>query len=154
MLVRDLMASEPLHIGPERSVADALEIMGQHGIRHLPVLDETGELHGLVTRSSLAQALPGIGTGLTQFESRYLSSSTRVREVMIHAPFSVAEDEAVEEAARIMNSRRISSLLVLRGRGLVGIITDTDFVGVAINLLEQIEETEPVDEDFEDVDVA
>ena len=31
---------------------------------------------------------------------------------------------------------------------LVGIITDTDFVAVAINLLEQIEEVEPLEEDF------
>ena len=45
-------------------------------------------------------------------------------------------------------------LPVLDDDKLVGIITDTDFVGVAINLLEQIEETEPVDEDYDDVDVA
>ena len=37
---------------------------------------------------------------------------------------------------------------------LVGIITETDFVAVAINLLEQIESTEPVDDDFDDLDVA
>jgi hypothetical protein len=37
---------------------------------------------------------------------------------------------------------------------IVGIITDTDFVAVAINLLEQIEETEPVDDDYDDLDVA
>ena len=36
----------------------------------------------------------------------------------------------------------------------VGIITDTDFVAVAINLLELLEETEPDDEDFDDLDVA
>ena len=34
---------------------------------------------------------------------------------------------------------------------LEGIITDPDYVGVAINLLEQIEESEPYDEEYEDV---
>src|SRR5512147_748817 len=102
------MAENPFHIAPDRSVADALEMMGKHGIRHLPVLDETGRLRGLVTRSSLNQALPGIGTGLTQFESRYLTSATLVKEVMIKEPLQVSEDEAVEEAARVMNVNRIS----------------------------------------------
>ena len=35
--------------------------------------------------------------------------------------------------------------LVVRGETLVGIITDSDFVAVAINLLEQMEEAEPVE---------
>jgi hypothetical protein len=37
---------------------------------------------------------------------------------------------------------------------LVGIITDTDFVAVAINLLEQIESAEPFDNEFDDMDAA
>jgi len=65
-------------------------------------------------------ALPGIGTGLTQFESRYLTSATLVREVMIGDPIQVAEDEAVEEAARVMNVNRISSLLVMRAARSLG----------------------------------
>ena len=52
------------------------------------------------------------------------------------------------------SSVSLTCLPVLDDEKLVGIITDTDFVGVAINLLEQIEETEPVDEDFEDEEVA
>ena len=53
-----------------------------------------------------------------------------------------------------MERHSIGCLPVLDKEKLVGIITDTDFVAVAINLLEQIEETEPVAEDYEDVDVA
>jgi len=135
VLVKDLMAANPIHVGPDRSVADALQLMGKHGIRHLPVLDEAGKLLGLVTRASLNMALPGIGTGLTQFESRYLTSATLVREVMIGDPIQVAEDEAVEEAARVMNVNRISSLLVMRAGKIVGIITDTDIFEAMLELL-------------------
>ena len=46
------------------------------------------------------------------------------------------------------------NLPVLDEGELVGIITDTDFVAVAINLLELLEETEPVAEDDYDVGVA
>ena len=38
---------------------------------------------------------------------------------------------------------------MLRNGKLRGIITDSDFVGVAINLLEQMEDSEPYDEDLE-----
>ncbi len=47
---------------------------------------------------------------------------------------------------------KIGSLPVLQGEKLVGIITDSDYVGLAINLLEQMEAIEP--DDFDDYDAA
>lgn len=135
MLVKDLMTPNPVHVGPYTSVADAGQVMRERGIRHLPVLDDDGQLVGLVTRTSLARALPGMGTGLTRFEVNYLSSSTIVRDVLISEPEVISEDGAVEEAARIMNTKRISSLLVMRGQELVGIITDTDLFGALLVLM-------------------
>jgi CBS domain-containing protein len=57
-------------------------------------------------------------------------------------------------AALFLEKHKIGCLPVMDNEDLVGIITDTDFVAVAINLLEQIEETEPVVEDYDEVDVA
>ena len=53
-----------------------------------------------------------------------------------------------------IEKHKIGCLPVLDDEKLVGIITDTDFVAVAINLLELLEETEPSIDDYEDVDVA
>ncbi len=135
MLVKGLMTPNPVHVAPDRSVADAGELMSKHRVRHLPVLDKDGRLQGLVTRSSLNRALPGLGTGLTRFEINYLTSSTKVSEVMVKLPAVIGEDAAVEEAARIMNVNRISSLLVMKDDKLVGIITDTDLFGALLELL-------------------
>lgn len=134
MLVKHLMTADPVSIAPEQSVADAGELMTQRGIRHLPVMEE-GRLVGLVTRSSLAQALPGLGTGLTRFEVNYLTSNTTVRELMIADPALSSEDMAAEEAARVMNAQRISSLIVVRDGLPVGIITDTDIFEAMLELL-------------------
>ena len=134
MLVKHLMTPDPIPISPEKSVADAVELMTQRGIRHLPVLDD-GRLVGLVTRSSLAKALPGLGTGLTRFEYNYLTSSTQVKEVMIRDPVLGTEDMAAEEAARVMNAHRISSLIIMRDDRPVGIITDTDIFEAMLELL-------------------
>lgn len=135
MLIKDLMTPDPVHISPLRSVAEAADIMQRQGIRHLPVINDDGRLVGLVTRSSLGKALPGLGTGLTRFEFNYLTSSTAVSDVMIKEPALIKEDEGVEDAARIMNTNRISSLLVMRNGVLVGIITDTDLFGALLELL-------------------
>ena len=61
---------------------------------------------------------------------------------------------SLRHAALFLEKHQIGCLPVLDDEKLVGIITDTDFVAVAINLLEQIEETEPVLDDYDDVDVA
>jgi acetoin utilization protein AcuB len=135
MLVKDMMATKLVCVAPNRSVADAGEIMTANKIRHLPVVDDQGQLVGLITRPALALALPGVGTGLTRFEFSYLTSSTSVSEVMIKEPSTIEEDGAVEEAARIMNERRISSLLVMRGKELIGIITDTNIFEALMELM-------------------
>jgi acetoin utilization protein AcuB len=135
MLVKNMMATNLVCIAPSRSVAEAGEIMTEHKIRHLPVVDEQGALMGLITRGALARALPGMGTGLTRFEFSYLTSSTSVSEVMIKQPSTIDEEGAVEEAARIMNEKRISSLLVMRDQELVGIITDTNLFETLMELM-------------------
>lgn len=134
MLVRHLMTPDPVSIAPDRTVAEAGALMAEKGIRHLPVL-EGGRLVGLVTRTSLAQALPGLATGLTRFEVNYLTANTLIREVMIRDPALGTEDMAAEEAARVMNTKRISSLVVVRGETPVGIITDTDIFEAMLELL-------------------
>lgn len=134
MLIRHLMTPDPISISPEQFVAEAGQIMTEKGIRHLPVMED-GKLVGLVTRSSLARALPGLGTGLTRFEYNYLTSNTKIREVMIPEPVLGTEDMAAEEAARVMNSKRISSLVVVREDVPVGIITDTDIFEAMLELL-------------------
>jgi acetoin utilization protein AcuB len=98
-------------------------------------MDESGNLIGLATRPSLNRALPGMGTGLTRFEVNYLTLSTKVDEVMIKEPACIEPDAAVEEAARIMSEKRISSLLVKDGGNLVGIITDSDLFRVLSSLM-------------------
>lgn len=58
-------------------------------------------------------------------------------------------ENGVRQAALFLEKHKIGCLPVVTGGTLQGIITDTDFVGVAINLLEQIE-TAAFEEDFDD----
>jgi len=104
-------------------------------IGHIPVLDKSNRLIGLVTKRDLARASPSAATSLDMYEISYLLSKMTVKDVMKKEVITVAEDELVEEAARIMADKRLGCLPVMREKLLTGIITDTDLFNVFVNAL-------------------
>jgi acetoin utilization protein AcuB len=127
------MTKNPLFVHPEMSVNDVRAFMDKEKIGHLPVLDKNNILIGLVTREDLFKASPSAATSLDVYEISYLLSKMVVREVMVKTVVTVNENEVVEEAARIMADKGIGCLPVMRGRLLVGIITDSDLFHVFVN---------------------
>ena len=71
-----------------------------------------------------------------------------------HTQFRRADDEDdMRAAGLLMQQHKIGSLPVMDGDKLVGIITDSDYVSLAMNLLEQLDETNPLDnDDFDELD--
>ena len=87
-------------------------------------------------------------------QNRIHANEISIADAMVADVATVDVNASLRHAALFLEKHAIGCLPVLDDEKLVGIITDTDFVAVAINLLEQIEETEPVIDDYEDVDVA
>ncbi len=56
VLVREVMTSPVLTVGPEVKIVDAMEIMTTKNVRHLPIL-ENGELVGMVSLADLVRTL-------------------------------------------------------------------------------------------------
>jgi CBS domain-containing protein len=54
--VGEAMSAPALTIGPKRPVAEAANTMIDQGVNRLPVVDDTGKLIGIVTRSDLVRA--------------------------------------------------------------------------------------------------
>jgi acetoin utilization protein AcuB len=127
------MTRNPIYIHPDLSLHDARALMDREKIGHLPVLDRHNELVGLLTREDLLNAGPSPATSLDMYEISYLLSKLTVEKVMEKNVITVAENEVVEEAARIMADKGIGCLPVVNGSLLVGIITDTDLFHVFIN---------------------
>ena len=119
MLIIERMTPNPVTITWATTVRQALEIVEKRKLRHLPVLDDNDVLIGIVSEKDLLRA----------------SSDDSVEEVMTIDVVTVTEYTALEEAARIMADQKISSLPVMRGMRLVGIITETDLFKVFLELL-------------------
>ena len=132
MLVEDRMTSDPLTITTNTSLKDALELVRSKSFRHLPVLDETGRLVGIVTEKSLVYASPTPTTTLSIFEVDYILSRTKVGQVIQGSVITVGPDLPIEEAARVMIDHRIGCLPVVEDEKLVGIISDTDIFRVFV----------------------
>ncbi|GAB6391413.1 MAG: CBS domain-containing protein [Treponematales bacterium] len=132
MIVSRVMTKNPMFVGPGLSINETRALMDREKVGHIPVLDKSGALVGLVTKEDMLKAGPSQATSLDMYEISYLLSRLQVKDVMVRDVATVQESEVVEEAARIMADRGVGCLPVMRGRLLVGIITDTDLFRVFV----------------------
>ncbi len=150
LTVAEIMTREPYTLGPDDSLASARKMMAEHHIRHIPVVSAEGTLIGVVTqRDVLAASDSSVLSGKTDNSSE---SYVALSSVMTTPVQTVDENAGLRGTAMHLQKNKLGCLPVLRKGKLVGIITDSDFVAIAVNLMEQIEQTEPEELDFEDED--
>lgn len=132
--VRDLMTRDVRTVERNDELSLAEDVMRQERIRHLVVVDEDlpGEIVGVLSQrdlflGSLARAL-GYGSG----GARKVLETIPVKEVMATDPVTIAPDRSVAEAAQIMLDCKIGCLPVIERGELVGIVTEGDFVRLAL----------------------
>jgi acetoin utilization protein AcuB len=132
ILVRNWMTSPVRTVSTTTTVAEAYNLMMEHGIRRLPVV-EGGRLVGIVTIGDLREARPSPATSLSIYELNYLLARLTVREVMTHDPFVITPDSTIKHAAQLMLSQKVSGLPVVDQRGaVVGVITESDIFRMLI----------------------
>ena len=148
--IEAIMSTNLITVSPSATLAEARTLMHENRIHHLPVLDGD-KLIGLIT---LTNVLAATDSFLRDDGSRIHADEIGISDAMVTDVATVNVSASLRHAALFLEKHKIGCLPVMNNDELVGIITDTDFVAVAINLLEQLEETEPVDEDYDEVDVA
>lgn len=136
LLVRDLMTQGVKTLGPSGNLAEASDLMAQHRIRHVPIVDASFKVLGLVSQRDLLRGALGGGTELPSSIQHAYLRSIGVTEVMIETVEIVAPDTPIREAARRMLDRKIGSQLVVEGDRLVGILTEHDFVRYVHSILD------------------
>jgi len=143
-----IMSTDLVTIKANATLEDARTLMHNNRIHHLPVVNDKGGLVGLVTLTNLLAATDSI---LRDPDNRIQASGILVRDIMVTDIATIDERASLRQAALFIEKHQIGCLPIVTDGKLRGIITDTDFVGVAINLLELIEESEPI-EDADEVE--
>ena len=123
MRVAEIMNKDPITIPPKTPVGQALKLMQQHQIRHLPVI-ENDVMVGWISARTLREVLLAS-----------MLEVITVGDVMVQAPISVTAETSVEEAARLVHEHRIGGLPVLEGDKLVGVLTVHDLLSAFIVML-------------------
>ncbi|WP_329567731.1 CBS domain-containing protein [Streptomyces sp. NBC_01361] len=115
MKVSQVMASPPVCIAPNDSLAEATRLMAQSAVGSLLVIED-GALRGIVTDRDIA--LRGLGGGL--------APETRVDAVMSARAVVVDVDDDIQAAYRTFRRTGVRRLPVLREGEAVGVLTIDD----------------------------
>jgi CBS domain-containing membrane protein len=147
--VSDLMTPDPVTVSPRDTVLTALELMRDSRIRHVPVVEDDGELIGILSDRDLSSAPAVIVRRRSaedadeveeaeeeEIRGREAVRALPVQDVYVRDPETIDEDADLSEAARILLENKFGCLPVMRGHELVGIVTESDFVRFVLGQLE------------------
>jgi acetoin utilization protein AcuB len=133
MFVSDWMTKKVHTIAPDDFISDAIIIMKERGIKHIPVV-KGGKLKGIVSDRDIKEFSPSKATSLDIYELHYLLANTRVKEIMEPDVITTTPDTPVEEAAMIMLDADIGCLPVIEDGVLCGIISDRDIYHALVDI--------------------
>ena len=124
--VREWMTSPVISVSPSTPISTAHQLMKDHGIRRLPVV-EHDQVVGIITLGDVREASPSDATTLSIWEMNYLWAQLTVEKVMTRRVITVQPDNLLLDIAQIMLDKKVSGLPVVDDHGyLVGIITESD----------------------------
>ncbi len=134
LLVRDLMTSEVETVHPGSTLAELLDLLQERNIRHVPVVDDEGELVGLVTQRDLLRRSLAARGDLPMTVREEVVAHRTVDEFMTAGVMTVDPDSPLAEAAELILDNKLGCLPVVEGPHLVGILTESDFVAHALEI--------------------
>lgn len=144
MIVADVMTRHCITVAPDATVEEAVNLMLSRHISGLFVVDEAGDLVGVITEGDLLRR-DELGTQrnrpwwlrLLASPARQAADFTRangrhVRDVMTEDVISIAQDAPLEGVVAAMEANRIKRLPVTADGKVVGVVSRTDLLRALI----------------------
>lgn len=138
MYVHDLMTTALFTLSPEDTLKDARALMAEARIRHIPLIEEHGHLCGLVSHRDLLRASVSRFANVQDCERDEIDAGIPLHAVMHTDIITVTETTLLRDAAELLLDHKIGCLPVMQGDKLVGILTESDFLKMAIRFLDAI----------------
>lgn len=132
IFVKDVMTKMPITLSPMDTLRTAREVMERDRIRHIPIVSSHGTFLGLLTQRDLLRASVSNLAGLGQDEVDEIEAGIPLAECMSPDVFTVSGDFALYKAAQMLLAHKFGCLPVVDNGKLVGILTESDFVRLAL----------------------
>jgi len=140
-VVADIMTREIEVLHEEDNLEHISQRMDRLKLRHLPVVDGT-RLLGLISHHDMLRLAVSellLFAPVARTRERYLGQNTFVAKVMTRDPVTVTPQTPIAQAAELLFNAKVGCLPVVKDGQLVGIVTETDLLGLLVRLLK----TEP-----------
>src|SRR2546428_4189645 len=115
------MSRPPITAKENETVAGVSKLMGKHDIGCVIIVDKAGNPAGIITERDIVQRVAA---------RNVLPSELKVGQTMSKPVATISPRATVNEAAKIMNHRKIRRLAVMDEGKLVGIVTMKDILQV------------------------
>lgn len=141
--VKEIMSYPVINVSRETSVKEIAEIMLEENIGGVPVVDQKGEVVGIVTEEDLImkdvklrfptyiQFLDAVIylESVRKYEEELRKAlGAKAEDVMTRKLVTVSPEDDIGDASTLMVEKGISRLLVMDGKKLVGIVTKRDLM--------------------------
>lgn len=140
MLARDVMTTPVLAVRPETAVQDIAALLLECRISAVPVADDEGRVHGIVSEGDLMNRADA-GTrhrrswwlemlnGPEEQSRQYLRThGQRAEDVMTREVVAVTEDAPLPKVAALLEKHHVKRVPVLREGKLIGIVSRADLL--------------------------
>ena len=117
MTVSEIMNKQIVSVAPDEPVSLAARLLFRHNIGAVPVCSADGKLRGMVTdRDITLRCVAADGD----------PTVTPVKDIMTRSIVSVAPDDGVDHAAKLMSAAQVRRLPVVENEKLVGFLSLAD----------------------------
>lgn len=123
-LLRNRTMGEVFSVGPDASVQEALDLLREHNVGALLVMEMDGKVNGILSERDIVRKVSWQDKSAEQ---------TRVREIMTGKVFYVEANQSVEECMALMNEKNIRHLPVYEKGILLGLISVRDVLRAVIS---------------------
>ena len=132
ILVEEFMQTDLFTVQKDDIIELVAEMMDWRQIRYTPVEDTKGNLVGLVSSRLILRHFIRKG-------KMKKGSSSMVKDIMVKNPSTIGPDATIVQAMKKMRDNQIGCLPVVKGKELIGIITEMDFLRISGRLIERLE---------------
>ena len=143
--ISEVMTPNPYTANPKMQLEEVITLLAKHGISGMPVVNDEGEVIGMISETDLLWQESGVevplhiqildsviylNNPLTRDRQLHKALGQTVEDVMTPHAITITADHSLAEAARVFNERRIHRLPVVDAatNKLVGILTQGDVI--------------------------
>jgi CBS domain-containing protein len=153
----DVMVRDVVTVRSDTDVTDAIKLLSEHDVSALPVVDEAGDLVGMLSEADLIHRAE-IGTekhrpwwleavtGATTLAEEFAKShGKKVGEVMTDGVITVTEETPLSEIAALFERKRIKRVPVVKDGKLVGIVSRSNLIQALASVIGMVDEHNDTD---------